>query len=163
MHSSCPHPKCACLDFPSWHCCVTALRLHSVDILLLQTLLHTQSTHPQSATVNPQFLWSPAASCWDSHLRALCHGLSPFSSCQRTVAGSWSKKAAQEAGKYDLKVNIAGKGDGKSIPEPSTWKLSPDAAYLHYCDNETISVSDFGTDWPRTLPPSHACEAVYGL
>ena len=57
------------------------------------------------------------------------------------VTGSWSKKAAQEAGKYGLKVNVAGKGDGKSIPEPSTWNLSPDAAYVHYCDNETISAS----------------------
>ena len=53
------------------------------------------------------------------------------------VTGSWSKKAAEEAGKY-CKVNIAAKGDNKSVPDGSTWKLTPGARYLHYCDNETI-------------------------
>ena len=57
------------------------------------------------------------------------------------VTGSWSKKAAQEAGKYGLNVNIAAKGDGKSVPASGTWKLSQDAAYVAYCDNETISAS----------------------
>ena len=56
------------------------------------------------------------------------------------VTGSWSKKAAQEAGKYGLKVNVAAKGDNLSIPTPDTWKLSQDAAYVAYCDNETITV-----------------------
>ena len=56
------------------------------------------------------------------------------------VTGSWSKKAAQEAGKYGLKVNVAAKGDMLSVPTPDTWKLSQDAAYVAYCDNETIAV-----------------------
>ena len=55
------------------------------------------------------------------------------------VTGSWSKKAAQEAGKYGLNVNVAAKGDSMSIPAPDTWKLSQDAAYVAYCDNETIT------------------------
>jgi phosphoserine aminotransferase len=56
------------------------------------------------------------------------------------VTGSWSKQAAQEAAPY-CKVNIAASSEGSkftNIPPQSEWKLSPDAAYLHYCDNETI-------------------------
>lgn len=55
------------------------------------------------------------------------------------VTGSWSKKAAQEAGKY-CTANTAAKGDNKSVPSPDSWQLSNDAAYVHYCDNETIQV-----------------------
>ena len=55
------------------------------------------------------------------------------------VTGSWSKKALQEAAKSCNSV-CAAKGDNVSIPDPSTWKLSPDAKYVHYCDNETIQV-----------------------
>ena len=55
------------------------------------------------------------------------------------VTGSWSKKAAQEAGKY-CTANVAAKGDNKSVPSPDSWQLSDDAVYVHYCDNETIQV-----------------------
>jgi phosphoserine aminotransferase len=58
------------------------------------------------------------------------------------VTGSWSKKAAEEAGKYAT-VNVVAKGDNKSIPDAGTWKVSPEAAYLHYCDNETIQGVEF--------------------
>ncbi len=34
-------------------------------------------------------------------------------------------------------------GDNKSIPAASSWKLSPDAKYVHYCDNETIGGVEF--------------------
>ncbi len=55
------------------------------------------------------------------------------------VTGAWSKKAAEEAGKF-CKVNIVAKGDNKSVPPRSAWKLSRNATYVHYCDNETIQV-----------------------
>eukprot|EP00210_Caulerpa_lentillifera_P001117 g1078.t1 len=58
------------------------------------------------------------------------------------VTGSWSKKAAQEAERY-CKVNIATKGDNKSIPDPSKWRLNSGAKYVHYCDNETIQGVEF--------------------
>lgn len=58
------------------------------------------------------------------------------------VTGSWSKKAGEEAGKYS-DVNTAAKSDNKSIPDESTWKLSDDAVYVHYCDNETIQGVEF--------------------
>jgi hypothetical protein len=39
-----------------------------------------------------------------------------------------------------VKANLAAKGDNKSIPAVDGWKLSPDAKFVHYCDNETIGV-----------------------
>jgi phosphoserine aminotransferase len=53
--------------------------------------------------------------------------------------GAWSKKAIGEA-KHFAKVNVAADaGDPYcSIPVESTWKLTPNAAYLHYTPNETI-------------------------
>jgi phosphoserine aminotransferase len=56
------------------------------------------------------------------------------------VNGAWGKKASKEAGKYG-KVNVAAKCPDEKynhIPDPKTWKLDPNAAYLHYTPNETI-------------------------
>ena len=55
------------------------------------------------------------------------------------VTGTWSGKAAKEAAKYG-KVNLVFPKADKpgSIPAESTWTLNPDAAYLYYCDNETV-------------------------
>ena len=65
------------------------------------------------------------------------------------VTGSWSKKAAEEAVKYAT-VNIAAKGNNKSIPERSNWKLKPGARYVHYCDNETIQGELPASNTPKT-------------
>ncbi len=54
--------------------------------------------------------------------------------------GEWSKKSIKEAGKY-CTVNVAasGKAGGyTSIPPRDSWKLDPNAAYVHICSNETI-------------------------
>jgi phosphoserine aminotransferase len=59
------------------------------------------------------------------------------------VTGSWSKKAVEEARKYCSNVNVAAKGDNKSIPAIDSWKLTPGAKYVHYCDNETIQGVEF--------------------
>lgn len=59
--------------------------------------------------------------------------------------GSWSKKAIGEARRF-ADVNVAADAAGSSytdIPDPSTWKLSADAAYLHYTPNETIGGVEF--------------------
>lgn len=34
-------------------------------------------------------------------------------------------------------------GDNKSIPDVSTWNLSPDSKFVHYCDNETVHGVEF--------------------
>ena len=59
--------------------------------------------------------------------------------------GIWSDKAAEQARKY-CEVNLA--ADAKdtgytSIPDFSTWKLNPDAAYVHYAPNETVNGVEF--------------------
>uniref|UniRef100_A0A383WER3 phosphoserine transaminase n=1 Tax=Tetradesmus obliquus TaxID=3088 RepID=A0A383WER3_TETOB len=59
------------------------------------------------------------------------------------VTGAWSKKAYEEAAKFGLNANVVAKGDNKSVPARDSWKLSPDAKYVHYCDNETIGGVEF--------------------
>ena len=59
--------------------------------------------------------------------------------------GSWSKKAIAEAGKY-CRVNVvADSGDHNFtyVPDEDSWQRSPNAAYLHYCANETIGGVEF--------------------
>ena len=54
--------------------------------------------------------------------------------------GEWSKKSIKEAGKY-CKVNVAATSEANnftSVPPRETWKLDPNAAYVHICANETI-------------------------
>jgi phosphoserine aminotransferase len=54
--------------------------------------------------------------------------------------GEWSKKSIKEAGKY-CKVNVAATAEAThftSVPPRDTWKLDPNAAYVHICANETI-------------------------
>ena len=54
--------------------------------------------------------------------------------------GSWSQKSIKEAKKY-CAVNVAASSEDRNftyVPAQSSWKLSPDAAYVHVCTNETI-------------------------
>jgi phosphoserine aminotransferase len=54
--------------------------------------------------------------------------------------GQWSIKAIAEARKYGA-VNVVASSEAErfmTIPQPSTWQCSNDAAYLHYTPNETI-------------------------
>lgn len=57
------------------------------------------------------------------------------------ITGTWSKAAAEEAAHYG-EVNIINARqdlDGITSVMPSShWPLSPDAAYVHYCPNETV-------------------------
>ena len=57
------------------------------------------------------------------------------------ITGSWGKKAAGEAGKF-CKANVAADASDEKftyIPDPASWSLSEDAAYLHITPNETIA------------------------
>ena len=54
--------------------------------------------------------------------------------------GEWSKKSIKEAKKYAT-VNVAASSADTgytTIPPRPTWKLDPNAAYVHICANETI-------------------------
>lgn len=57
------------------------------------------------------------------------------------VTGAWSKSAAEEASHYgDINIiNAIENIDGKQSVKPSSeWPISDDAAYVHYCPNETV-------------------------
>ena len=62
--------------------------------------------------------------------------------------GEWSKKSIKEAKKY-AKVNVAASAADSgytTIPPRASWRLDPDAAYVHICSNETIG----GVEYPET-------------
>ena len=70
------------------------------------------------------------------------------------ITGDFSKKAANEAGKFGT-VNLAASSEDKNfsyIPRQSELKLDPNASYFHYCLNNTV----FGSKWdyiPETDAP----------
>ncbi|WP_377153600.1 3-phosphoserine/phosphohydroxythreonine transaminase [Roseateles sp. UC29_93] len=83
------------------------------------------------------------------------------------VTGSWSKKSAGEARRYaDVKIAAnaaeldAAGGRYLDIPDPSTWQLRKDAAYVHVCTNETIDGIEF-----QALPDLRAlgCDAPLAI
>ncbi|NJD88092.1 MAG: 3-phosphoserine/phosphohydroxythreonine transaminase [Betaproteobacteria bacterium] len=56
------------------------------------------------------------------------------------LTGEWSRKALAEAKKY-CRPNVAATAEDRNftyVPKQASWKLSPDAAYVHVCTNETI-------------------------
>ncbi len=61
------------------------------------------------------------------------------------LTGSWSVKSQKEAGRYCEARIAAGSADAQftRIPDPSGWRLSSDAAYVHVCGNETIDGVEF--------------------
>ena len=54
--------------------------------------------------------------------------------------GEWSKKSIKEAKKYAATNVVASAADSNytTIPPRESWKLDPNAAYVHICSNETI-------------------------
>jgi phosphoserine aminotransferase len=59
--------------------------------------------------------------------------------------GEWSKKAIKEA-KALCDVHIAASSEDKNFTyAPKKWDVRPDAAYVHYCSNETIGGVEFHT------------------
>ncbi|XP_014678100.1 PREDICTED: phosphoserine aminotransferase-like [Priapulus caudatus] len=70
--------------------------------------------------------------------------LQPGKTADYIVTGTWSAKAAKEAEKYG-KVHrvIADVEKHVGVPCTTKWTTNPDAAYLHYCDNETIHGIEF--------------------
>ena len=72
----------------------------------------------------------------------------------QVVTGQWSKKARAEASRY-VDVNVVASSEASNfatIPDATTWSLSSNAAYCHYCPNETIGGLEFdfvpATDTP---------------
>jgi phosphoserine aminotransferase len=56
------------------------------------------------------------------------------------ITGEWTRKAFAEAAKY-CRPRVAATAEDRDftyVPKQSAWKLSPKAAYVHVCTNETI-------------------------
>ncbi|MBA6417577.1 3-phosphoserine/phosphohydroxythreonine transaminase [Colwellia sp. 6M3] len=57
------------------------------------------------------------------------------------VTGAWSKSAAEEASHYGNinVINVVDNINGtQSVKASTEWPMSKDAAYVHYCPNETV-------------------------
>lgn len=90
--------------------------------------------------------------------------------------GIWSGKAIDEARRYgQINVVASSKSSGyRTVPDPSGWVTSADAAYLHYTPNETIGglefdfVPDSGSvplvaDMSSTILSRHLDVSKFGL
>lgn len=70
------------------------------------------------------------------------------------VTGTWSVKAVKEAHLIGG-VNEAASSKDKNfsyIPDPSSWNLDPNAAYLHYTSNNTICGTQFHAEPEASVP-----------
>jgi len=68
------------------------------------------------------------------------------------VTGEWSKKAVKEAKQY-CDVAIAATSEDRNFTyAPKKWNVRKDAAYVHYCSNETIGGVEFH-ETPKTEIP----------
>jgi phosphoserine aminotransferase len=72
-------------------------------------------------------------------------------SADYVVTGSWSKRSVKDAKAYG-QINIAASAEAEDfthVPAFADWQLNRDAAYVHYCTNETINGVEF-VDVPDT-------------
>ncbi|HSI45651.1 MAG TPA: 3-phosphoserine/phosphohydroxythreonine transaminase [Methylophilus sp.] len=72
-------------------------------------------------------------------------------SADYVVTGSWSKRSVKDAKAYG-QINIAASAEADGfthVPAFADWQLNRDAAYVHYCTNETINGVEF-VDVPDT-------------
>lgn len=68
--------------------------------------------------------------------------------------GVWAKSAIGEAKRY-CDVNIAASSEPSgftTIPPVSSWKLNPNAAYVHITSNETVNGLEFSTEPAVSVP-----------
>jgi phosphoserine aminotransferase len=66
-------------------------------------------------------------------------------SADYVVTGAWSKRSVEDAKVYG-EINIAANAEASgftTVPAFADWKLNKDAAYVHYCTNETINGVEF--------------------
>src|SRR5205823_5826700 len=68
------------------------------------------------------------------------------------ATGEWSKKAIKEA-KAFCDVHIAASSEDKKFTyAPKQWNVRKDAAYVHYCSNETIGGVEFHATPKAEIP-----------
>jgi phosphoserine aminotransferase len=61
------------------------------------------------------------------------------------ITGQWGEKAHKECNKYGTGQVACNTKSSKftTIPSKEEWKLDPEAAYVHYCMNETVNGVEF--------------------
>ena len=75
----------------------------------------------------------------------------PDATADYLLTGHWGQKALAEAQPY-VRTHIVASDEAnkfRTLPDPATWQLTPDAAYLHVTPNETIHGVEFSE---RDLP-----------
>ncbi|MBD2796394.1 3-phosphoserine/phosphohydroxythreonine transaminase [Xenorhabdus sp. 18] len=77
--------------------------------------------------------------------------------------GLWSGNAINAAKKFcNVKIACSSESLGfNCIPKPTNWILNPDAAYLHYTENETVHGVQFSTTPTSSVPL--VCDACSSL
>jgi len=63
------------------------------------------------------------------------------------ITGQWGEKAHKECAKYGTGQAACNTKATKftAIPLKEEWKLDPEAAFVHYCDNETVNGVEFSS------------------
>lgn len=64
------------------------------------------------------------------------------------TTGLWSQQCITEARKLIPAANLIEVANSKAsnftqLPDPSTWKIDPEASYFHFCVNETVNGFEF--------------------
>jgi phosphoserine aminotransferase len=68
------------------------------------------------------------------------------------LTGEWSKKALKEAKSRCDAAVAASSEDRKFTYAPKQWQVRPDAAYVHFCSNETIGGVEFHETPSTSIP-----------
>lgn len=78
------------------------------------------------------------------------------------VTGAWSKRSVDDAKAFgDIRVALSTEAEGyHRVPAFSEWQLDGDAAYVHYCTNETINGVEFSGDTDLVVPDTHGVPIV---
>jgi phosphoserine aminotransferase len=83
-------------------------------------------------------------------------------SADYVVTGAWSKRSVADAKAYgDINVIASTEASGfHHVPAFDEWHLNRDAAYVHYCTNETINGVEFAGEADLAVPETHGVPIV---
>lgn len=76
------------------------------------------------------------------------------------ITGGWGKRSVEDARAYGT-INVVTNTETEGfthVPDFSTWKINPNAAYLHICTNETLQGVEFDG-----LPNAHGVPIVVDM
>ncbi len=78
------------------------------------------------------------------------------------VTGSWSKRSVKDASVLgDIRIAASSEDIGfTAVPAFDRWQLNKEAAYVHYCTNETINGVEFAGGDDLVVPDTHGVPIV---